>query len=49
VVVVPGETSDRIQELHMLILHGLVEAVEATLYAADRMVPKRTTVPGADA
>lgn len=32
-VVVPGETSDRIQELHMLILHGLVESVEAALFA----------------
>lgn len=30
--VVPGETSDRIQELHMLILHTLVEAVEQTLF-----------------
>lgn len=29
--VVPGETSDRIQELHMLILHCLVEAVEVEL------------------
>jgi D-sedoheptulose 7-phosphate isomerase len=27
-MVVPGETSDRIQELHMLILHILVEGVE---------------------
>jgi D-sedoheptulose 7-phosphate isomerase len=27
-IVVPGETSDRIQELHMLILHILVEGVE---------------------
>lgn len=30
-IVVPGETSDRIQELHMLILHAVVEGVEATL------------------
>ncbi len=30
-VIVPGETSDRIQELHMLILHGWVEAIEARL------------------
>lgn len=29
---VPGETSDRIQELHMLILHTLVEGVERTLF-----------------
>ncbi len=27
-IIVPGETSDRIQELHMLILHAWVEAVE---------------------
>ncbi|MFZ4573222.1 MAG: D-sedoheptulose-7-phosphate isomerase [Phycisphaerales bacterium] len=30
-IVVPGETSDRIQELHMLILHTLVEGVESRL------------------
>jgi D-sedoheptulose 7-phosphate isomerase len=30
-LVVPGETSDRIQELHMLILHAVVESVEARL------------------
>lgn len=29
--VVPGETSDRIQELHMLILHALVGAIERNL------------------
>jgi D-sedoheptulose 7-phosphate isomerase len=29
---VPGETSDRIQELHMLILHAAVESVERALY-----------------
>jgi D-sedoheptulose 7-phosphate isomerase len=28
-IVVPGETSDRIQELHMLILHIIVEGIEA--------------------
>lgn len=28
-IVVPGETSDRIQELHMLILHIMVEGIEA--------------------
>ena len=27
----PGETSDRIQELHMLALHALIEAAEAAL------------------
>jgi D-sedoheptulose 7-phosphate isomerase len=30
-IIVPGETSDRIQELHMLILHAVVEGVEAQL------------------
>jgi D-sedoheptulose 7-phosphate isomerase len=30
-IVVPGETSDRIQELHMLILHAVVEGVEAQI------------------
>jgi D-sedoheptulose 7-phosphate isomerase len=30
-VVVPGVTSDRIQELHMLILHAWVEAIEGAL------------------
>lgn len=29
--IVPGETSDRIQELHMLILHCIVEGIEASL------------------
>ncbi|MEM9066038.1 MAG: SIS domain-containing protein [Planctomycetota bacterium] len=29
--VVPGETSDRIQELHMLILHTVVEGIEKAL------------------
>jgi len=29
--VVPGDTSDRIQELHMLILHALVGAIERAL------------------
>ncbi len=31
VVMAPGSTSDRIQELHMLALHALIEAVEARL------------------
>ncbi|MCC6676385.1 MAG: SIS domain-containing protein [Phycisphaerales bacterium] len=31
-VIVPGRTSDRIQELHMLILHAFVEHVEDALY-----------------
>lgn len=30
-LLVPGETSDRIQELHMLVLHILVELIEAQL------------------
>ena len=30
--VVPGEQSDRIQELHMLLLHVLVEAIERRLF-----------------
>ncbi len=30
--VVPGETSDRIQELHMLTLHALVGAIERALH-----------------
>ncbi|MBX3409125.1 MAG: SIS domain-containing protein [Phycisphaeraceae bacterium] len=30
-IIVPGATSDRIQELHMLILHAWVEAIEAAL------------------
>lgn len=29
--IVPGKTSDRIQEIHMLILHTLVECIEAEL------------------
>lgn len=30
-IIVPGKTSDRIQELHMLILHILVETIEANI------------------
>lgn len=30
-VIAPGETSDRIQEIHMLALHALIEGVEAGL------------------
>jgi D-sedoheptulose 7-phosphate isomerase len=30
-LIVPGETSDRIQELHMLVLHVLVESLEALM------------------
>ncbi len=32
-IIVPGEGSDRIQELHMLILHAWVGAIEASLFA----------------
>jgi D-sedoheptulose 7-phosphate isomerase len=35
-IIVPGETSDRIQELHMLILHAWVEDVERRLREGDR-------------
>jgi D-sedoheptulose 7-phosphate isomerase len=31
-IVAPGDTSDRVQELHMLILHALVQRVEAALF-----------------
>lgn len=31
VVLAPGETSDRIQEIHMLCLHALIESVESSL------------------
>lgn len=31
-ILVPGDTADRIQELHMLILHALVEGVERLLF-----------------
>lgn len=31
-IIVPGETSDRIQELHMLILHTAVECVERAVF-----------------
>lgn len=31
-IIVPGEGSDRIQELHMLILHAWVESIEGALF-----------------
>jgi D-sedoheptulose 7-phosphate isomerase len=31
-IVVPGETSDRIQELHIKIIHIVIETVERTLF-----------------
>jgi D-sedoheptulose 7-phosphate isomerase len=33
-IVVPGETSDRVQELHIKIIHIVIEAVERALYPA---------------
>ncbi len=30
-IVFPGETSERIQELHMLVLHAWVEAIEGAV------------------
>ena len=30
--IIPGETSDRIQEIHMMILHILIEGVERILF-----------------
>lgn len=30
-LIVPGQTSERIQEIHMLILHALVDAIESAL------------------
>jgi D-sedoheptulose 7-phosphate isomerase len=30
-LIVPGDTSDRIQELHMIVLHAWVEIIEATV------------------
>ncbi len=31
--IIPGTTSDRVQEIHMLILHIIIEGVEAILFA----------------
>lgn len=33
-IIVPGATSDRIQELHITIIHAVIEAVERELYPA---------------
>jgi len=38
-IIVPGEGSDRIQELHMLILHAWVEAIEHSLFPV-KSVPR---------
>jgi D-sedoheptulose 7-phosphate isomerase len=35
-LIFPGETSDRVQELHMIVLHAWVERVEQTLFPAGR-------------
>jgi D-sedoheptulose 7-phosphate isomerase len=34
--IIPGQTSDRIQEIHMLILHTLIECVEQRLFPESR-------------
>ena len=31
-IIIPGETSDRIQEIHMIILHTIIQCVEQILY-----------------
>ena len=31
-LIIPGETTDRIQEIHMLILHSIIEEVERILF-----------------
>ena len=31
-IIVPGKTADRIQELHMMILHIFIEGVERLLF-----------------
>ncbi len=33
-LVVPGETADRIQEVHMIAVHALIEAIEQTIFPA---------------
>lgn len=40
-VIAPGESSDRIQELHMLILHAWVEGIEQELFGAGESRPVR--------
>lgn len=40
----PGQTADRIQELHMLALHTIVELVEADLYPSSGRGPASTSV-----
>ena len=30
--IIPGETSDRIQEIHMMILHIIIEGVERIMF-----------------
>lgn len=36
--IIPGETSDRIQEIHMMILHIIIEGVERILFPENYMV-----------
>ena len=31
-IIVPGDTADRIQEIHMMILHIVIEGVERNLF-----------------
>lgn len=45
VVMAPGETADRIQELHMLALHIVVEAVEIALGLAEDPAEPGSSVP----
>ncbi len=35
-LIFPGETSDRIQELHMIVLHAWVEGIERILFDSNR-------------
>jgi D-sedoheptulose 7-phosphate isomerase len=44
-LVVPGQTSDRIQELHMLVLHAWVEAIENTLFPRHLPTPTQGRTP----
>jgi D-sedoheptulose 7-phosphate isomerase len=38
-IIVPGETSDRIQEIHMIILHILVQSIEHNLFYKEDISP----------
>lgn len=39
-IVVPGETADRIQELHMMLLHMVIESVERRLFPENYENPR---------